>query len=330
VRLVRIDKHGSQAKCRHQIGSSNEKVCIADKAEGVETCGTRHQGDKVALEADSFYICISRNQILGRPFLPCAILTEDYVEELLSQSKELIDWKTLFADIIRCSEDASHTTVDAGLVERWQGNISMPLRTPGRIRTRLLSSPAEDSKISADARTPGIHAPDTPEVDLNFSVEPEAYEEWAQTGLPPSLISTLQAMEQGLDKANVAILGLHRDFSAMGAVVSNDVYSLDCRVERLQTTVGLPQSVPGILTGSVWEVLASIGKGLAMNLASSATAIDIQTRLGSLAASSTATSQELTVLWLPGTTRETTRCLRGHRPEVEACSTLSCGRRHQR
>jgi hypothetical protein len=41
-----------------------------------------------------------------------------------------------------------------------------------------------------------------------------------------------------------------------------------------------------------------MGKSLAINPASSAAAIDIERRLGSLAASSTVTNQELTVLWL--------------------------------
>jgi hypothetical protein len=117
----------------------------------------------VALDADAFYIRITRNQILGRPFLPCSILSEDYAEELLADAKELIDWQTLFADILRAAEDSSHATVDARMVERWQDNISLPLRTPGCIRTRLLVSPAEDSDISVDPRTPGIHPPDTPE-----------------------------------------------------------------------------------------------------------------------------------------------------------------------
>ena len=107
---------------------------MADKAEGAETCGTRHQGDEVALEVDALCIRIARTQILGRPFLPCSILSEDYARELLADSKELVDWQTLFADILQASEDASHATMDTRLVERWQENIlKMPLRTPVRI-----------------------------------------------------------------------------------------------------------------------------------------------------------------------------------------------------
>jgi hypothetical protein len=302
VRLVCSDKYGSQSKCRHWIGStsgpSSEKVCMANKAEGAKICGTRHQGDKVALlEADALYIRVARNQILGRPFLPCSILLEDHAKELLADSKELVDWQTLFADILRASKDSSHATVDAILVERWQENIlRMPLRTPGRIRTRLLASSAKDSEISADKRSPGIHAQDTPDIDVDFTVEPETYKEWNQVGLPPSLVSTIQSMEQGLDKSNTAILGLHRDFSAMGSVMADDVHALDCRVERLQSTVGLLKAVPGFLNGNVWDVLQAMGETNATNPTSSVAAIDVQTRLGSLAASATAAQQELSSL----------------------------------
>jgi hypothetical protein len=134
--------------------------------------GTQHQGDgdEIALEVDTFYICIGCNQILGLPFLPCVILSDHYMAELLVSSKELVDWQTQFADIIRAAEDSSHAMVDAGVVECWKNHPRLPLRTPGCIMTKLLSSPVEDSDISTKARTPGIHALDTPEVDMNFSV----------------------------------------------------------------------------------------------------------------------------------------------------------------
>jgi hypothetical protein len=163
----------------------------------------------VALEADALYIKVGNNQILGRPFLPCSILAGDYVTELLDASKELVDWQTQFSDIIQAAEDPSHATVNAELLLRWQDNIRMPLCTPGRVRRRLLASPSEDSEISTE-RGPGIQeAPDTPDVNINVAVQPETFEEWTQASLLPSLIETLQEMEQGLDKANIAILGLH-------------------------------------------------------------------------------------------------------------------------
>jgi hypothetical protein len=53
-------------------------------------------------------------------------------------------------------------------------------------------------------------------VDINFSVDLDDFEEWRQAGLPPSTVKALHMMEQGLDKkANLAVLGLLRDFSAM-------------------------------------------------------------------------------------------------------------------
>jgi hypothetical protein len=66
---------------------------MADKMSGAETCGTRHQGVEVALEADALYIRISRNQILGIRFFPCVILADNFIEELLSEAKELAEWQ---------------------------------------------------------------------------------------------------------------------------------------------------------------------------------------------------------------------------------------------
>ena len=119
VRLVSTYEHGSQSKYMHQIGSShelsNKKLCIADKVEGAEMCSTWHQGDKVALEADAFYIHILRNQILVCPFLPCSILANKHVEESLANPKELVDWQTLFTDILWATKDSSNNMIDAQL-----------------------------------------------------------------------------------------------------------------------------------------------------------------------------------------------------------------------
>jgi hypothetical protein len=42
-------------------------------------------------------------------------------------------------------------------------------------------------------------------------------------------------MEQGLNNANIAILGLHQDFSYMGGVMVDDIHPLDCHLKPLQT-----------------------------------------------------------------------------------------------
>jgi hypothetical protein len=165
----------------------------------------------------------------------------------MAESHELVDWQTLFADILKTSEDSSHATVDASLLRQWQDNIQMPLRTPGRIQTRLMASPSEASDISVEGHTPGIHMPDTPEVDMDFGIDPEVFVEWKEAGLPASMVDALHAMEQGLDKANLEVLGLHRDFGAMGAVMAEDIHALDCRLQSLRTTVGNPKAIPGVV-----------------------------------------------------------------------------------
>jgi hypothetical protein len=102
-------------------------------------------------------------------------------------------------------------------------------------------------------------------------------------------------MEQGLDKANITILGLHRDFSAMGGVMSDDIHALDCRQQSLNTTVGKPRSIPGIMAGNIWEALSVMGQNSqAPGLDS--VALDIQDRLGTLAASLIVTNQDASIL----------------------------------
>jgi hypothetical protein len=99
----------------------------------------------------------------------------------------------------------------------------------GRIWTRLLSLLSKDSGISTEGWTSGVQMPETPEqVDMEFAVDPEAFEEWKETGgLPSLMVEALHAMEQGLDKANLAVLGLHWDFNTIRLVMADDIHTLD-------------------------------------------------------------------------------------------------------
>jgi hypothetical protein len=207
---------------------------MADKMSGAERCGTRHQGDEVALDADVLYIRISRNLILGIRFVPCIILAANLIEELLNEAKELAEWQTLFADVIRASEDSDDTTLDGEHFNRWQQSINMPLRTPGRVRTRLMGSLSEDSEISDPGHVIS-QVPNTPEVDMGFEVDPGTFEEATQSGIPETVVMALRDMAQAVDKANLAILGLHRNFGAVGGVMADDLHALDIRVQSLQT-----------------------------------------------------------------------------------------------
>jgi hypothetical protein len=125
----------------------------------------------VFLEADALYIRISRTQILGICFIPCVILADDFVDELLNEAKELAEWQTLFAEVIRASENSDDTTLDAEHFNRWQRSINMSLRMPGRVRTRLMGSPSEESESSGAGHVIS-QVPNTPEVDMGFEVDP--------------------------------------------------------------------------------------------------------------------------------------------------------------
>jgi hypothetical protein len=218
LRLVRTDEYGSQGKCRHRIGASNDptkkKVCMADKMSGAETYDRRHQGDRVALEANALYIRISHNQILGIRSVPCLILADDFIEELLNEAKELAKWQTLFADIIRASEDSDGTTLDAEHFNRWQQSINMPLQTPGTVRTRLMGSPSEESESSGAGHV-NSQVPNTLEVDMGFEVDPGTFEEATKAEILETMVAALRDMAQAIYKANSAILGLHRNFGAV-------------------------------------------------------------------------------------------------------------------
>ena len=156
-----------------------------------------------------------------------------------------------------------------------------------------MASPSEDSEISAEERGPGLQeTPDTPDININFSVEPETFEEWSQVGLPASLVETVGALQQGLDKANIAILGLHRDFSAMGGVMTDDIHVLDCRLQSLDTLVGKPQPITGAMAGNIWEALSYIWQ-IPHSLRMDSAALDVQGRLGSIAASMTVANQDI-------------------------------------
>jgi hypothetical protein len=57
---------------------------------------------------------------------------------------------------------------------------------PGRIITRLMmTSPfLEDSEILSDGWELDVEAPDTPKVNINFSVNLETFKEWINATLP--------------------------------------------------------------------------------------------------------------------------------------------------
>jgi hypothetical protein len=73
-------------------GPSSKKVCVAEEIEGANMCSTHHHGEEVALEADALFIRVGKNQILGRLFLPCTILSGEYVAELLELRQERSFW----------------------------------------------------------------------------------------------------------------------------------------------------------------------------------------------------------------------------------------------
>jgi hypothetical protein len=102
------------------------------------------------------YIQVGKAQILGRFFLPCKIL---------SVGKKACGSAYIICVYHPWAEDSSHATINANLLH---DNISMPLQTPGRIRTRFLSSLWEDSEIWMEDWASGIQET-TDTLDVNIS-----------------------------------------------------------------------------------------------------------------------------------------------------------------
>jgi hypothetical protein len=72
---------------------------MAPHGENIETCGTSHRGDPVALESKSFYILRQTSpsqQILASPFLHASRLTLEFVTELLQEQHDLSEWAQIF------------------------------------------------------------------------------------------------------------------------------------------------------------------------------------------------------------------------------------------
>jgi hypothetical protein len=97
-----------------------------------------------------------------------------------------------------------------------------------------MGSLSEDSEISDPGHVIS-QVPNTPEVDMGFEVDPGTFEEATQSGIPETVVMALRDMAQAVDKANLAILGLHRNFGAVGGVMADDLHALDIRVQSLQT-----------------------------------------------------------------------------------------------
>jgi hypothetical protein len=81
------DSRGSLEKCRHLIGAGADKVCFNERRLHAEICGITHRGDKVAFEPDALYVRLTPKQILLGPFVPCIMITEEFVERLLDMSQ---------------------------------------------------------------------------------------------------------------------------------------------------------------------------------------------------------------------------------------------------
>jgi hypothetical protein len=190
----------------------------------------------------------------------------------------------LFTSITNAVEDhdANHT-LSGETFERWQERVRLPLRTPGRIHTSHFPLAGEQSPLTTNGST---REPSTPDVDLNFEMEEEEEEDWRAQETPDSMITDLRKLCLGLENVSNATSMMHRDFVGVTSLHSGDLRTLDCRVQALNGTVGVPCHVPGIEAQTLWNDVSELGSMANMNEGNPsslvAQAVDLQQRVGSL------------------------------------------------
>jgi hypothetical protein len=262
VRLFRTDQRGSADLCRHSFGGERDplgiRLCVKPRGEGLETCGTSHRGEEMALEQDAFYIRTANSKILQLPFVPCSVLDDTLIEDLLSSSFKLTEVRLLFRDLLNAVEDLdsnagalSSATLSHEGLRVWRENIHLPMRTPARIRTQGGHRPAGDpSSPMSTGQTPPPSTPPAPDVDLEYDLDDEAEEDWKTGGIPEGLLDHIRSLQVGLEKVSNATLLTHIEFGAMQKLQADDIRSLDVTAATPKCGGGQPvgwvgQSVRG-------------------------------------------------------------------------------------
>jgi hypothetical protein len=180
---------------------------MTEKMRGAETWGTHHQGDEVALEADTLYIHTSGIQILGIRFVLCILLTDGFIKELLSEAKELAKWQALFADLIQASETQG--------MPPWLQNASTVGSKTLAYHFVLWEESEQDSwplhQTNWTCQVKAIlsaNIPKTPEVvDMGFGIDPRAFEEVRAVRVPQCLDCGATSHGTGHRQGQLSYLG---------------------------------------------------------------------------------------------------------------------------
>jgi hypothetical protein len=273
VRLIRTDGQGNVEWCRHTLGSSENsietKLCIKQKSPGYETCGTRHQGEEVALEPNALFIKFSKDRLLQAPFVPCLILEETFIQELLQGLYSLAEARSLFRDLVTAAGDMSTTEgqqpiMDHEVMGRWRREIQGPMRTPSRAgrppRKLVSAAEAADDATAPSPISPGFSEPSdpaSPSLDLEYTFDDIDQRAWQQS-LPDGLWDFILTLKTGLEKASRTALLAHQENADRWASAGRDLHALDVRLERTEETVGPHQPLIGFLAANVWDGLVQV------------------------------------------------------------------------
>jgi hypothetical protein len=225
-KVFTTDDSGCQTLCRHNVGKEGGRICLATALPNAETCGTRHQGNFVPLDPNFLYVISQKTpklQIFQEPSIPFSHLDLTYKATLMDMALPLDEWRSLFV-LIKALGDNDGKPITAEDMELKRTAVAAPLKTPGRFKKKRQQEGGDGT-----SRTLFEDVPAPPRVD---TVKLEVIDEigWIRDGAPVGFVSHVKDLKDTVVQTAESLPGLYRDFSAMQALMANDIDNLETRV----------------------------------------------------------------------------------------------------
>eukprot|EP00980_Cylindrotheca_fusiformis_P026260 scaffold15630_cov156-Cylindrotheca_fusiformis.AAC.2 len=245
---VEVEAGGGRFCCGF-IGNGNEKLCLRLK----EDCSiSKHKTHYCVFETDQILVRDTPNRGLVEPSVPRKKLTNDSTKYLLSLSKTLGDWESIFQGIESLAEDKS--PVDLVSLNRLM-RVSKPSSSQGDLgeidpvlrRTVSISAGGMDRSGTAQESTPSYEGAGT----SVFSFEDiDTFQPSESTDVD----ERLKAVEEHLSTTGK---DLTKEMAEVGNLVAMNKTVLDEVVSMLGTTLEA-RSIRDINKKSVWSLLGDL------------------------------------------------------------------------
>jgi hypothetical protein len=162
-------------------------------------------------------------QIFQEPSIPFSQLDPTYMATLMDMALPLEEWRSLFV-LIKALGDNDGEPITAEDIERKRTAVAALLKTPARFKKKR-----QEEGDDGTSRTLFEDAPDPPRVD---TIKLEVIDEqgWIRDGAPLGLVSHVQDIKDTVVQTAESLPGLYRDFSAMQALMANDIDNLETRI----------------------------------------------------------------------------------------------------